>query len=322
MIKVNDYKTGNWPFPSHEIDPKLKGKEWLMAFCQAMFSAWIRDKTALPYSLLNEYASLRAYGAGKQDPEIYQDLLLGPEDNQNKGNTEREGWLNINWDIFSPAVKFKNVVIGIMEGQEHDIQATAIDPISGDEREEKKWDLWFQAQYKEGLQYIDRNMGIQRSQDEFIPENLQELNIYEELGGFKLKKEYAMERGIDFTLYISDWKEIKRKLFNDLMDIGATGTKDYVDKFTGKVRCRYSNPSRLIIQYSKHYNHRNSEGAGEVIPMKIVDIRGEAPDISEDDLREIAFQYQGITGTRHWQRWASRRICEMRTGHTSMMTSG
>jgi len=294
VIKTGDYKTGKWPFPSHEINPKNKGKEWLMAFCQAMFSAWIRDKTALPYSLLNEYASLRAYGAGKQDPEIYQDLLLGEEDNRGQKSTEREGWLNINWDIFSPAVKFKNVVQGIMESQEHDVRATAIDPTSGKEREEKKWGLWYQSQYRQELQYIDRNMGIRRAEEQFIPENLQELEIYEELGGFKLKKEFAMERGIDFTLYISDWKEISRKLINDLMDIAAAGAKDYVDKFTGKVRCRYVNPARLIIQYSKHYNHRNSEWGGEIVPMKIVDIRGEAPDISEDDLREIAYQYQSI----------------------------
>lgn len=301
MLKITDYRTGEYPFPKHEINPKKKGKEWLMAFCQAMFSAWVRDKTSLPYSQLNEFATLRAYGAGKQSPEIYQDLLLGSEQDQRKG--EREGWLNINWDIFSPAVKFKNVVLGIMEDQEHDIVATAVDPISGDERESKKWGLWFEAQYGKDMQYIDRNMGIKRSEGQFMPENLQELQIYEELGGFKLKKEFAMERGIDFTLYISDWKEIKRKIFNDLMDIAYCCTKDYVDKYTGKVRCRYSNPSRLIIQFSKHANHKNSEWGGEIIPMKIIDIRGEAPDISEDELREMAFDYQGINRNPTLHSW-------------------
>ena len=298
---MTDYRTGEFPFPNHEINPKEKDTAWRMQFCKAMFAYWVRDKTALPYSQLNEYATLRAYGAGKQSPEIYQDLLLGKE--QDQRNAEREGWYNLNWDIFSPAVKFKNVVLGIMESQEHDIMATSVDPISGDEREEKKWGMWFESQYRKDLQYIDRNMGTKRAEGQFMPENLQELEIYEELGGFKLKKEFAMERGIDFTLYISDWKEIKRKIINDLMDIAFCGTKDYVDKYSGKVRCRYVDPARLIIQYSKHHNHRNSEWGGEIIPMKIIDIRGEAPHISEDTLRDLATQYQGINRNPALSNW-------------------
>ena len=71
----SNYRTGEFPFPRHEIDPKKKDKTWYLAFAKAMYAAWVRDKTALPYSLLNEYALLRAYGAGKQDPETYQDIF-------------------------------------------------------------------------------------------------------------------------------------------------------------------------------------------------------------------------------------------------------
>ncbi len=313
MINITDYRTGEFPFPRHEIDPKKKDDEWLMQFCQAMFAAWVRDKTALPYAILNEYASLRAYGAGKQDPEIYQDLLLS-DTQEDRDTTEREGWLNINWDVFSPAGKFKNVVIGMMESQGHDMLATAVDPTSGKEREEMKHQMWFESQYKEDLQYIDRNMGIKRDEQPFIPQTMQELQIYEELGGFKLKKEYSIERGIDYTLYISDWKEISRKMWNDLLDINCCGTKDYVDMYTGKVRCRYVNPSRLIIQYSKHHNHKNSEWAGEVLPMKIIDIRSLAPHINEEDLRDIAYQYQGINRNPTFTNWEGDDLRNEGTG--------
>jgi len=303
VINVTDYRTGEYPFPKHEINPKLKDHDWCVKFCQAMYAAWIRDTTALPYSKLNEFQSLRSYGAGTQDPEIYQDILLGESEKGAPPQAERQGWLNINWDIFSPAVKFKNVVIGIMEAQEHDIVATAVDPISGKEREEKKWELWLRAQYKKEIDYIDRNMRVKRGEDEFLPGNMQELQVYEELGGLKLKKEFAMERGIDYTLYISDWKEIKRKIFNDFMDIAIGASRDYVDKYTGKARCRYVNPSRLIIQYSKHGDHRNSEWAGEIIPMKIIDIRALAPEIPENELRELATRYQGINRNPSLSNW-------------------
>lgn len=303
MINIADYRSGEFPFPKHEIDPKEKGKPWLLAFCQAIFSAWVRDKTALPYSTLDQFNHLRALGAGKQDPEIYQDILIGEAEDY-EDHAEREGWLNVNWEIFSPAPKFKNVVVGMMESQDHDVMCTAVDPTSGKEREEKKWLLWMESQYKNKLDRIDSNLGVRKDQEAFLPNSIQELQIYEELGGFKLKKEYSMERGIDYTLYISDWKEIRRKLYNDFLDINIGATKDYVDKATHKVRCRYVNPSRLIIQYSKHANHKNSEWAGEIIPMKIVDIRAQNPDITEEELQDIAYQYQAVNRNPTISNWA------------------
>lgn len=306
MIKIDDYRTGEYPFPRHEIDPKKKNDEWLKQFCQAMYSAWLRDKTAVPYSELNEYERLRKYGAGKQDPETYQDILLGDQDSED--SKEREGWLNIDWDIFSPAVKFKNVVIGMMTSQGHDVTATAIDPTSGKERDEKKWQMWFEAQYKNDINYVDRNLGVKRDKEAFLPETLQELQIFEELGGFKLKKEFSMEKGIEYTLYISDWKQIESKLYNDLLDINICASKDYVDQHTQKVRCRYVNPSRLVIQYSRHHDHRNSEWAGEIIPMKILDIRKNAPHIKEEELRELALMYQGINRNARLPNWDTEQL--------------
>jgi len=294
VTSYDDYKVGSHPFPRHDIDPAKKildGEDsWLLKYSEAIFAAWLRDKCAIPYTELDTFTTNRKYGAGQQDPSIYQDILLEEED---KGKPEREGWYNVNWDIFSVAPKFKNVVVGMMENQEHDIVATAIDPMSGKEREEQKWDLWMKSLYGKDFQQIDQNLGIRREPDSFIPESYNELMIYEELGGFKLKKEYAIERGIDYTFYISDWPEIKRKMIHDILDNNCCCTKDYVDKYTARVKTRYVDPSRLIMQYSRHYNHRNSEWGGEIVPMKITDIRVVAPDIPETELRELAQKYQG-----------------------------
>ena len=308
-INYTDYKTGEYPFPKHEIDPKKKNRQWHLEFVQAMFAAYMRDKTSLPYSILNEYAMLRAYGAGKQDPEIYQDLLLGENDDQAGDSATREGWLNINWDIFSVAPKFKSVVLGMMENQEHDLVATAVDPTSGKEREEMKWRMWFDAVNKDELAYINNNLGIQTRDTAFGPTTIEELSLFEELGGFKLKKEYAIERGLDYTFYISDWPEIKRKIENDFMDINIGACRDYVDKYTQKVRTRYVDPAKLIIQYSRHNNHKNSEWAGEIIPMKIVDIRSimsqepKQNQMTEVELRELAYQYNGINMNPSISNW-------------------
>lgn len=299
-LSTNNYRTGDFPFPKHEIDPKLKKKEWHLDFAKAMYANWIRNRTAIPYSIIDEYKTLRAYSEGRQDPEIYQDLLLGQQDQGGPDSGEREGWLNINWDIFSVAPKFINVVLGMMENQEHDITASAIDPTSGKEREEMKWKMWFQSQNRQDIDYVNKNLGL-KSQEQTGPETSEEMAIFEELGGFKMKKEYAIERGIDYTLYISDWKEIKRKMIIDFLTIGVGSCRDYVDRHTQKVRTRYVDPARLIQQYSRRNDHKNTEWAGEVIQMQICDIRAamssepEENRLTEDQLREISSGFSGTS---------------------------
>jgi len=301
-VSINSYRTGEYPFPKHEIDPKLKKKQWHLDFGKAMYANWVRNKTAIPYNILDEYKILRSYAEGRQDPEIYQDILLG-EQEEGPNSGEREGWFNINWDIFSVAPKFINVVLGMMEDQEHDITATAVDPTSGKEREEIKWQMWFQSQNRQDIDYVNKNLGLQSQAQgqEMGPETSEEMALFEELGGFKMKKEYAIERGIDYTLYISDWKEIKRKKIIDFLTIGIASCRDYVDKFTQKVRVEYVDPARLIQQYSLRNDHKNTEWAGQIKPMKIIDIRAamssepEENRLSEDQLMQIATDFSGTS---------------------------
>ena len=296
-VGTNQYRTGDFLFPKHEIDPKLKKKDWHLNFAKAMYANWVRNRTAISYSLLDEYKTLRAYADGKQDPEIYQDLLLG-KDEGNPNSGEREGYLNINWDIFTVAPKFINVAVGMMESQEHDITASAIDPTSGKEREEMKWKTWFQSQNRQDIDYVNKNLGL-KSPEQMGPETPEEMALFEELGGFKMKKEYAIERGIDYTLYISDWKEIKRKMIIDFLTINIGSCRDYVDRHTQKVRVKRVDPARLIQQYSSRNDHKNTEWAGELIPMQIIDIRAamsfepEENRLSEDQLRQIAADFSG-----------------------------
>jgi hypothetical protein len=290
-FSLETFNTGSFPFPKDEIDPVEKNEKWGKKWCEAMYAQWRQGNSAIPFSQVAEFKSLRKFADGNQDVAQYQDILL---DKSKKGGAKK-GYMNINWDIFSVMPKFLRVVEGMMEQTEHQVVATAVDPTSTDEKEEAKLNMQYQMVYKEALSYINQGLGIAK-QNEYVPDSVEELELYDGAGGFKLAKETEIEQALDYTFYISDWKEVKKKLIRDACVINCMGTKDYVDHYTGKAKVRYVDPEVFIGQYSKHWDHKNMEYGGEIIQIPLSDIRKINPDIPEAYLRELATHYSGNGG--------------------------
>jgi hypothetical protein len=289
-LSLEKYGTGAYPFPKDEINPTLKNEVWGKNWCQALYAAWRHGSTSIPFSQISEFRSLRRLADGKQDVLQYQKLLLDESDE----NSAMKGYMNLNWDIFSVMPKFLRVVEGMMEQTDHQVVATAVDPTSTEEKEDAKLNMEYRMKFKEALQYIDKGLGIDRS-DEYIPESMEEINLFEGAGGFKLAKEIEIEQGLDYTFYISEWRETKKKVIRDLCVINCAGTKDFTDPYTKKVKTRYVDPELFIGQYSKHWDHNNMSYGGEIIQVPIGDIRKlNIPGVEENELIELARQYTGV----------------------------
>ena len=293
---VSSYQKGTYPFPKDDIDPKKKDAAWGKKFCEAMYAAWVTDRCGIPYSQIEEMHELRRYGAGLQDVSKYQRILLSESE-----SGDLEGFLNINWDIFSVMPKFKHVIRGIFEEQDHAIIANAVDPKSIDEKKNVILRKWFKARYKDTLNNL-RQMGGGEPIDEWLPESAHELQVYQTMGGLRLAKEMEIEEALNYTFYISDWQEVKRKMIDDYGDINCAGVKDYTDPYTKKAKIRYVDPLNLVIQYSRHWDHRNSEYAGEKIRESITNIRKNT-DIPEDELRQLAQFYNGAGPNANLTNW-------------------
>lgn len=298
LTTISSYQRGSYPFPKDEIDPKEKNAEWSQKWCEAMYAAWVTDRSGIPYSQLEELWTLRRYGAGNQDISKYQKIML----DDSGDSQDSEGYLNVNWEIFSVAPKFKYVVVGMFEQQDHNIVATAVDPSSSKLKENAKFMKWFRSQFKDKLQQIEAGMGDIQNKSEYLPGSVEELDLYTQMGGFKLAKEMEIEEGLNYTFHISDWAETKRKIINDFLDINKAAVKDYVDPYTRKVKTRYVDPTSLIMQYSRHWDHRNSEYAGEIIKETISNIRKNT-DIPEDELLNLAQFYNGRNSNNTITSW-------------------
>ena len=290
-ISLEKYNKGAYPFPKDDINPLEKKEDWGMKWCQAMYSKWRQGHTAIPYSTVSQFQSLRDLANGTQNVLQYQKILM----DDSSAKTEVTGYMNINWDVMSVMPKFLRVVEGMMEQTDHQVVATAVDPTASEEKEEAKLAMAFKMKFRDTLEQIEEGLGLGKSAD-YVPDSMEELNLYEGAGGFKLAKEIEIEQGLDYSFYISDWKEIKKKLIRDACVINCLATKDFVDQYTKKVRVRYVDPEMFIGQYSKSWDHRNMEYAGEIIKVPISELRSLIPGIEESMLRELAGTYDGLNG--------------------------
>jgi hypothetical protein len=289
MYKVSNFTDTPRLFPRHDIDPKEKNtKEWTLKFLQAIYAEYLLGRTSIGYDQMEQMKELRMYGAGKQSNERYKNQLLGSK----KKDGTRKAWANINWDIFAPWPKFKNVVLGMMESLDHEIIPNAVDPVSRTEKEDIKWGIWFQRNHEEVIAQANQAMGINEEPPLFTPETLDELELFDEMGGFKIKAEVSLEKIIKATEHISDGHVLKRKIIEDLIDLNKAAARTVFDKRDGKVKYEYADPFNCGMQYSRKFDYNNSEYAYEFVNYEIGDIRKMFPDIKEHELQGLAKNYE------------------------------
>lgn len=285
----NNQTQGLIGFPSHDVSPQVKvDKEWCMTFCKAIDSLYRNNMTGLNYSDVDLFNLWRAYGNGNQSVSQYMDLLginktpsnpnqqtvseINPPLRDNK-EFARKGYMNVKWDIVPIAPNFKNIILGIGEDMDYDVFADGLDESSSAERQQMKYLLWVERELKGYFEQLEKAANVEFPKPDYVPQSNQELELFAQLGGFKLKSEISIEQGINYTLDISEWKEIRRKLLEDAFELGVVGVKDYVDPFTQKAKIRYCDPALCVIPYNHQQDFNNMPFAGEYIYYSIAEMR-------------------------------------------------
>jgi hypothetical protein len=295
MYFSSDYKDKPFGFPTHDIDPEKKLKpEWALAWCEAIYAAYVSDQCAIKFTELDRLRTLRNYGNGEQSPEPYKDRISPKQpDPQNPGQFIRKGLMNIDWTPFSIAPKFKDIILGKYDDIELEPVASAIDPTSAQEKESRKWKLWVEAQFGNKEAAVKEALGIPHQPSELIPESREELEMLDDMGYFKLECETVIEKALLFTYEMSELPEIKRKIIEDFIDLKRACFQDYTDTMSGKAMIKYIDPLKLIIEYSRDTNHKNSRYVGHFEDYTILDLRLETG-WSEEKIKEIAKKYEGV----------------------------
>ncbi len=308
LFKDEHYQTEftKYKFPSHNAKIK-KDDTYALKFFKAMFSAHVRDVGSIRYSRRGEFSTYRLYAEGNQPVSKYMNQLCPfPDDaakdlnpGQTLDNSKREGWMNISWDILSVAPKFERIFVGMFEKVEHDIVATSINDSALKEKEDFQWNLWAQKMNRDYFESIDRAMAVRLGTPEWIPDTIQELQMYMS-ESFKTKLEIAIEMGLDYSFYMSKWNEIKKKLFEDWFRLGIAACQDYVED--KKVLVRYLDPARLILPFSREKDFSDIGYWGYIDEWNIAKLR-ERSGLDEKEIFKIARAYDGYLDNKMDESW-------------------
>jgi len=174
---------------------------------------------------------------------------------------------------------------------EHEIEANAIDESSGGERRNMRNKTWAHSIITKELEPFKEliSAGVELKQaQKIIPKTIEELDMMEKVGNFKLKWETGIEQLLKDAFYISDWETIKYQVYEDIFDLGMLATCDYTSKDTGKAKVRYVDIERLISRNSRNKRYDNIDFAGEILDISPNTIRIDAnEDLTEDVIEQI-----------------------------------
>lgn len=291
--QFNKYRNGYY-FPSDDIDPKEKKGEWCLAWQEAIWAMFVNNQCYTPSNGYAYLQLLRLYGAGKQPNNIYMDWTIGDE----ATNPLRQGYMSTNWRVFSPMSKFKRLIRGRFEQQDYMATANAVDPVSKARKEDQKWDVWVESEYgQQQAEIMEIVTGIKDDSQKvrYVAKSLEELDMFNEMGGIKLRTEAEIETALDATDYLSDIKKVKQKVLDDFVDFGKAAFRDYYDPITGTVKKEYVDWEKLIIDYSNETDF-NDIRFWSYLKFETVNNVRVRSGLTEDELMKIARLNCGMWG--------------------------
>jgi hypothetical protein len=233
----------------------------------------------------------RKFARGRQPMAEFLDLL----------NVDgKEAFVNL--DMKAPAIapKFIQVMIGGFMKREEKVRVSAIDPISTDRKKYEREEAEFRMNFGEEIKGIEQEAGLKLMPDNaYTPEDYEELDLF--FGGqYQLPEEIMFEKGITAVFDTSGWDVIKRKLLEDMIEVGLACTKVSSSR-DGKITVRRVIPENLIYSYSDYDDFRDMSFIGEVISMKIADLREMYPNIEEEKFFKISQKSKNYTSSVKWE---------------------
>jgi hypothetical protein len=316
---MNEY-TVLWP--RDDIDPKKKNNNWLSQVGRAIFYRYENNKTYYSRHDLARLFEIKNYSEGRQSPQKYIDMWASRGDEKTKGaNTglnmanargKRKGYANIDFTPFSMAPEIKRIIMSVLGTENQRVQVDSINPDARNQRALKKYQLYIKSKLDPILKKIGKP---QIAENEFVPENITELELYETLGGFKLNFEIGIEKLAEFGLKNSDWTKIERQLKDDAMNFGFVVVKDYTDPDTGMAKVKYIDVTKFVCAWTDESQGDNSPFGGHFQKYSLPEVRkillqnGYSEDETEGLVSKIAkWSYDTVyANDRYGWSWYSQR---------------
>lgn len=277
---------GTSRFPQHTIDPKLKGRQWILDYIRA---AWQDNAQAtnIFYRRGYRYREIKDYALGNQPVNQYKRML-------NISDDDNATWMNIDWRILPVITKFRRIALNKLKKLNYTVEATAVDSLAVEQKEQYIAEQKAKLAIKEELSKTNPDLAKKIS-NENDAEDYDDLKI-KELYTYKHNATIELETGIDLILQQNKIQYSRSKIMEDLFDYGVAGYKDWIDS-SGTVKFRRVNPESIVTNYCVENDFSDKQYAGEVIRMTIADLKQAAGNTFTDiEYKEIATLVKGRFG--------------------------
>jgi hypothetical protein len=313
MIAIDKYKKDDYKNPSDYLDPaeKFKNKDFFLRKSEWMYSLYLRDMCFIPYSRKANFIESRLYAQGRQSTVKYMDQLAPKRKIKGNENTngstftdtkfQRKGMMNISWDIESPMPKFRLKVMGSLMQVDYNATAQGIDEQSDYQRNKMKFRKWAIKESAPFLKAVEDATGVTPAEDTkniempFDPESIEQLNMIDKIGGFKLWYEIVMQKLIKWSYDLSEWDQIKMRMIEDAIDLGFIGMKDKTDQFSQRPMVEYVDPEFFVGRQTRFNDFSDLSEGGQIKFYSIQSLR-ETGEFTDYELRDMAYVYQGQLG--------------------------
>lgn len=304
-------------------NPQRNGKvdvPYVLDKVRYIFSNYVRNSDGVHFSSRADFAELRAYADGKQDENKYLPALLGAGsatgaktfnsagvDTGGSGDAKfsseeykRKALSHLNLQIMSPAPKIINKILATFTDT-YDINIECVDENSVNQQDTEKWKAWVesQADYIATMSQLSQVAGVPYEPPTKRIGTIEELELFEANGGFKLNYAKEGEKIIKDAWNISNEDELIEKTIKDIATINYSGIRTYYDREVGKEMFRYVDPAFAGCQFSKHNDFRDSMYAYEQIWVPVYKLQ--AYGIKTEDIPIVARHYAGMYGNPEWE---------------------
>jgi len=312
IFAVENYKNGVYPMPNKEDRRTDKeSEEYNLKVAQSVYSEFVKGNTYISSDFYSTIRRNREYALGKQSQEIYMDAIYGKESGNTleaitrNGNTRastRKAYNNLNFEIQSPMPRVMDSIINKLVELVNRVSVDATDQYSGAERENLKWGTFVDGKYQAQFKQLKLLNAIPVEEQGYTPKNIEELNLYEAEGGFKLAYEETMERLLKYCFEQSNWEEnIVENVLRDLVTLGFAVVEDYYDKYSGQVKTRYVDAEYAGVQYTREESNYYPDYGFYVQMIKLSELAQNGIDL--DKIKGLVKTYSAEFGNPSLDDW-------------------
>ena len=319
--KKDYYTKSNFSAANSDISPINKDcKEYMMPWVNLIYSLFLKKKTWMGEAY-NDIDIMRSYMEGNQPVDQYRDFLYGKKDETTTQSIDAQGydrggssqssesnrmaWVNIDEKPISIGPKIMTKLLEQARSMYYEMSVNAVDSMSVNTEEMAQARLWFEKENQAWMKSQRALMGITQKEPDFMPINVNELELYAMSGGFKVPYSVNMEQLLKHTFKISNWdKEVSEKILKDFSSIRYGLLREYYDAEEKMIKVKYVDPRFGGLQFSRDHSFKDSEYAYELEEWPISKVRQKF-DLTYEDAASLAYSYSGAYGNPVTSLWNS-----------------